>query len=117
MVKKPREADVIDSVGGFKFMSELIKFYGPVHAARFFGWCVLIGASLRERETSARAVERLTKLGFSRSGAYKAIGEIQEFKQHLVDNHAEIYGAKLRIEDMLTEIRNEGMSLSMDENP
>ncbi len=88
-------------------MREMIAFTGnTVRAAKLFGWCVLVGSTLREGESAQSAVSHLVKWGLSQAKAYEVCDEIRAFKTHLEG----IEHRSRRVEDVLTEIREQASS-------
>jgi hypothetical protein len=96
----------IDEVGGVKFMQELINKYGAAHAVRFFGWCVAVGAVIREGESLNAAADRLVRLGFAQTSAYRAIKEIKEFQEHLATR----IEAPISVHDIVAGLSKEDFS-------
>lgn len=95
----------IDDIGGVRWTHELVKVFGAPHAARFFGWCVLLGAAMRENDTQTDAVERLALFGFSRATGYRMLADIREFQKHL----KEIVGEEPPLYVVVKRVQSEGL--------
>lgn len=88
MANDQNRPNIAEEVGDMVFFSEMVKFFTLGHAAKFFGYCVLLGAAWRPGEPKTVAVERLCKLGFSRSTGYQFLHDLERFKLHLQEKHS-----------------------------
>lgn len=96
--------DIASSV----LVAEIFKYFGAANGAKFFGWCVMLGAARRKGETRVQAVERLQGMGLSRASGYRVLEDIDQFIQHL---EAEVMpGQKKTVDDFFEELFRGGLS-------
>ena len=92
------EKSVVDELTDLEFFREMMKFFGVRRATEIFGFAVVMGAS--GKTLPSEIVHALVKVGFTRSGVYRALTDIKRFVQKLEHDR----GRTVPMDEILAEI-------------
>jgi hypothetical protein len=95
---------ILDEVGQFEFLSEMLAVFGPRRTTELFGYCIVMGAT--GKVLPSEIVAALVVLGFSKSGVYRALADVRRFVGHLEQKH----GRMIPMEQIFIEIGEIGAS-------
>lgn len=104
------EKDVVDTFGPVEFFAEMVSEFGPKRTTELAGWCVMIGAIIKDGDGVIEVRDRLMKMGFKRSSVYRATADIKRFRHRLELKR----GLTMSMADVLKEINVAGASHSRD---
>jgi hypothetical protein len=101
------DKDIFDDVGPVEMYAEMLDEFGTRTAVEMVGWCVLIGAVVREGEGQPELVERLKRLGISKSAVYRAIANLKQLKARIEKKR----GRPMSVSEVIQQVASASPSL------
>ena len=98
------EKTAIEELSDLEFFSKMLKFFGPRRAVEVFGYAAVMGAS--RKVLPSEIVAALVPFGFSRSGVYRAIADINRFAREVERER----GQTIPMAELIAEINAAGTS-------
>jgi hypothetical protein len=98
-MSEKQERHIIDEVGPFEFLTELINFHGAKRAAELIGQSVIWG--MHGLKTKSEVISFCQSKGYSHMTAYRLVWDFEQFFRHLEDVH----GWHGTLEEGIGEIR------------
>lgn len=98
------EKTAVEEMGDLEFFKKMLAFFGAARAAEVFGYAVVMGAS--GKILPSEIVAALVGVGFSKSGVYRALTDINRFARDVERER----GRTMPMSEVFAEISSAGAS-------